>query len=503
MRAAHVTLCLAIGLAGLAHAQAPRTAPTGFDHVVHERNLFVKGQEALGCERCHSEQKGKLVDKPGHAACFGACHGTPPAAPKRGTKVTFGDRVSVCSACHAESLQGMTFTGKLAVAYPPYGLDPDFNISFGHKQHAPVACTQCHDMRPKKTPRPAHDRCASCHDGTGAEGHGPAMQQCLACHPRAVGKPTPPQLAAVIDSVTATFSHSKHATRSPAGKDCSTCHAGISGSDDTQLPRPTMQSCGSSTCHDGKAAFATTDACTRCHDKAPSRYEVHRPSARFLHTGVHAPVVTERPCGACHALGSRGDTLVASHAACVQCHADDFAARKPEKCGACHNATEPWRHLVADRSPPERSELGVMLDHDKHPQECARCHSLRTAASELRPPRGHAACTGPACHAARSGPPPTLETCAGCHRAGLAAARESARLDAPWSVRAAFDHRTHTGGADGCRACHTNVTGTDLVKLATPAKATCIPCHDAGKTAFKVTGTTCGRCHATASKGTR
>jgi hypothetical protein len=261
-----------------------------------------------------------------------------------------------------------------------------------------------------------------------------------------------------------------------------------------------MQSCGVSTCHDGKGAFATTAAaCTRCHDRPAERYEVYRTSSRFLHAGSHAGIVAERPCSSCHALGTRGDTLIANHEACTQCHAGDFAKRKPEKCGACHNASEPWRHLVADRSPPDRTEFGVMLDHDKHPQECVRCHTLRTSASQLRPPRGHAACTGTGCHAAKSGPPPTLEQCASCHRNDLAEARESARLAAPWSVRATFDHATHLADPDGkaveCRACHTKLSGTDLVTLATPPKSTCLPCHDRGKVAFSVTGTTCKRCH--------
>jgi hypothetical protein len=141
-----------------------------------------------------------------------------------------------------------------------------------------------------------------------------------------------------------------------------------------------------------------------------------------------------------------------------------------------------------------------MLDHDKHPQDCVRCHSLRTPASELRPPRGHAACTGEAgCHAAKTGPTPTLETCSGCHRNALAAARTKARLAAPWSVRATFDHEPHRKGGDGkplpCRDCHTTLSGSDLVSLPTPPKATCLPCHDAGKGAFSMTGTTCGRCH--------
>lgn len=505
MRAALVIMSVLAPLVARAD-DLPRTTPYGFDHLLHQRNIDVKGMEPLACMRCHVEQKGTgaLVGKPGHGACFGACHDKPPVAPKRGSKLAYGDRVKVCTSCHSPAADGAPYTGKLPVAYPPYGLDPDFNIVLGHKQHGTIACTHCHDMREKPVPRAAHDRCSACHDGSGAAGRGPAMTKCLGCHPQAVGKPEPPQLAVVHDTVSATFSHTKHGARSAAGKDCTTCHAAIKDTDDTQLPRPTMQSCGVSACHDGKAGFAATGPCTRCHTEAPPRYEVFRTNNRFLHSGDHAGVVAERPCSACHALSRGGNPTTAGHDACVQCHAADFARRKPEKCSACHNASEPWRHLVADRPLPDRTEFGVMLDHDKHPQDCARCHTLRTSARDLRPPRGHVACTGDACHAAGRGPVPTLDTCSGCHRAALVDAREQARLNAPWSVRASFQHATHTRAPDGaelaCRACHTKLSGNDLVALATPAKATCLPCHDTGKTAFSLTGTTCSRCHPSANK---
>jgi c(7)-type cytochrome triheme protein len=499
MRALALAVAIVIAAAAVARADELRTTPTGFDHTFHDRNLIVKNIGSLPCARCHVEQKGKLVGKPGHSACFGACHGAPPTAPARGGKLQFGDRAKVCMNCHAEATQAVPYPGRLTVSYPPYGTDPDFNISFGHKQHGAVACTQCHDMRAGAKPaRATHSRCAGCHDGTSQPGRGPAMSKCGGCHPQAIGKPQPPELASVRDTVTATFSHAAHAARNAAGKDCLQCHKAIQATDDTELPRPTTQTCAVGACHDGKAAFATTASCTRCHDKVPDRFEVERPTSRFLHVGFHADVVAKRPCGACHPLGPRGDTLVASHSACVECHASDFASRKPVICGACHNATEPWRPLVADRGPADTTEFGATLDHAKHTQDCARCHTLRTQSAQLRPPRGHAACTGAGCHVADKGPAPTLATCDGCHHAGLATARQASRLHAPWSVRAAFNHATHAA-SDGkpvaCTSCHTMLGGPDLVALPTPAKSTCAPCHDAGKVAFKLTGTTCGRCH--------
>jgi c(7)-type cytochrome triheme protein len=249
--------------AGVAAADAPRATAIGFDHIFHDRNLVVKGGDALPCGRCHTEKQGKLVGKPTHASCFGACHGAAPTAPKKGSKIALGDRAKICTSCHAEAALAKPYPGKLAVFYPPYSIDPDFNITLGHKQHAATACVDCHDMRTGAGKPAAHQRCAGCHDGSRAKG--PAMSACASCHPRAVGKPQPPELAAVRDTVTAVFSHAKHAARGATGKDCATCHAGVRATNDTELPRPTVKDCAS--CHDGKSAFATSTACTRCHDK--------------------------------------------------------------------------------------------------------------------------------------------------------------------------------------------------------------------------------------------
>lgn len=471
----------------------------GFDHIVHERDLDVKGVGGLPCARCHTEKKGKLVGKPGHAACFGECHGPAPRPPRRGTKPVLGDRAKLCTSCHRAALLEKPYTGKLPAWYPPYTEEQDFNISFGHQQHAPIACAQCHDMRGRPAKQAPHQRCLGCHDGSGAQGRGHAMTSCASCHPRAVGTPQPPELAVVRDSVSATFSHTRHAARGAAGKDCGTCHAPIRGTNDIQLPRPTQAECATAGCHDGKAAFATTTACTRCHDQAPDRFEVHRPTARFSHAGVHEGAVASRTCNACHPLSARGEVMIAGHAACAECHEKDFGERRPVICGACHNATEPWRKLVADRALPERTEFGAMLDHGKHQMACTTCHQLRIASSQLRTPRGHASCIGQGCHENRTGPAPRFETCDGCHRIGLAAERERARESAPWSVRRAFDHRTHEKTPDrkdlACSACHVDVSGK-LLEMATPTKAACLPCHDDGKGAFKLTGTTCTRCHA-------
>lgn len=472
-------------VAGIARADGPRTTAIGFDHTVHARNVDVSGATPIACTRCHEQKAGRLVGRPNHAACFGTCHGP---APKTARATLEPDRLKLCTNCHAEASLVPPYAS-LAVPYPPYKIDRDFNLLLGHKEHRDTPCTQCHDPV-KKTVSAPHARCAGCHDGVKKF----AMTACASCHPPAVGRPQPPELKSVQNTVTAIFSHASHAARGGGGRDCTTCHAKVlaAGENDSELPRPTADDCAH--CHDGKQAFGVTASCTKCHAAPADKFDVIRPEARFRHDAVHAELVAKKPCTACHVLDPKtGETAITGHAACTECHADDFGLRKPKKCGACHSATEPWRHLRADRPLPDATEFGASLDHGKHTGACTSCHSLHTPATQLRTPRGHAACIGSGCHAATGGPAPQLANCAACHRLGLAAERLAKRIADPWTVRLAFDHAPHAKQGVVCTGCHTALTG-QLLELATPAKATCAPCHD-GTRSFKLTGTTCRRCH--------
>jgi c(7)-type cytochrome triheme protein len=471
MRAFALLVAL-VALAGIGDAD-------GFDHARHDR---AAGADKIACAQCHELDKtGRLAGKPGHAMCFGACHGAPPKSPAIGTRLVLDDdRRAVCASCHADPVLAAPFTGRMPIANGP---TRDFDVAFGHKRHASTACAQCHDVSSGAARPQPHARCVGCHDGAKA----PPMTACSGCH-LVAATPKPSSLGAI-------FSHPRHAGRSQAGRECATCHAAIALDDAVAPARPTVAECAR--CHDGTQAFATTVACTRCHAAPTERFEVARPEARFSHAGPHAQLVAAKPCSACHALAKNGDALAPGHTACVDvgCHATDFGAREPTKCGACHLATEPWRHLRADRPPPDATEFGATLDHAKHPGDCARCHALRTKAAELQMPRGHAACAGVACHSPAStsgGPAPRLDDCAGCHALGRAVARVAERAADPWSVRPAFSHASHQLGA--CTSCHADLTGADVVKLAVPTKPTCAPCHD-GAAAFSLTGTTCRKCH--------
>lgn len=492
-----VLVMIAITVAS-AHTAADDTVPQGFDHNLHERDWNTAGNEKpIPCTRCHAIQNGVLVGRPDHGACFGACHGTAPAKGARGQKPVIAEsQARTCGNCHAPAALQRPFDKKLPVAYPPYA-PSDFALAVNHKSHATLACAACH-VATKTAP---HRRCLGCHDGSGAPGKGAAMTSCQPCHTPGSGTPLPPRLAEPVNTVTASFSHQKHAARGGKGAQCTTCHAAILGTNDNILPRTQAASCAISGCHDGAPVFAITASCTRCHTTAPAKYEQQVRDVRFSHA-THQD--TGLACTGCHPISAGREVVTSGHGPCVTCHAEDFTKRDPRYCSACHNSAEPWRKLIADRAPAQRTEFGATLDHtrDAHKRECKTCHSIATEGSQLRPPRGHRACTGSGCHAEASGPEPRLASCGGCHRLSLQATRTTQRVGAKWSVRATFTHASHTRAKDGnelaCTSCHVEL-GSSVASMPTPPKSACIPCHD-GATAFKLTGTGCTRCHPAAKQ---
>ncbi|MBX3157269.1 MAG: hypothetical protein KF773_14935 [Deltaproteobacteria bacterium] len=499
MRAAVVVLLIAGCSAARADETAPVVGPRGFDHTLHARDVDVATLPEIPCAQCHAATKaGVLGARPGHATCFGACHGAMPAA-KEAHPIA-PERMRVCSACHAETTLVAGATARPTVAYPPYKQDLDFALQIGHRTHGAIACVACHD---KAQPAAPHRRCIGCHDGASAD-RGFAMADCKRCHQRGSGSPLPVALRSgskIQIFVTSAFSHARHAGRSAAGRACATCHAEILETDDRVLPRPTAKSCGVGGCHDGAATFGITASCTKCHKDVPAKkYDVYRHDRPYTHAGHDRVWLPWNPaCSTCHELLGSGEILVRGHGACATCHEDDFGEREPRTCSSCHNGNEPWRALVPDRQPRDRTEFGAQLDHGKHGAECAACHALATAGSQLRPPRGHRACTGTACHAKASGPPPHLDACSDCHVRDLAARRDAERRAAPWSVRAAFPHALHARtklGELACRTCHDDLRSPSILTLETPSKARCSTCHDGRPgNPFKLTGTTCSRCH--------
>lgn len=466
-----------------------RTAPLGFDHVKHDRQVDTAGAEPIACRACHDlTDDGRPRGRPGHGACFGACHG---AAPGRGRPLTVPDaQVPLCGRCHAGAALAARVAGAstpLAVAYPPFAFDRDWSLTLSHQTHA-GDCAGCH----RGSAAPPHTRCLGCHRPRAAAGAPPPITACTTCHAAVYGPAAGPSLVGG-DLRLRGFDHARHRAAAPRAA-CTSCHGAITATASIALPTPTTATCATAGCHDGAAAFATTVACTRCHTRAAgASYRAPRPTARYDHRS-HAG---RQPaaCETCHQLDPRGEARAPDHAACAACHADDFARAAPRICGACHVATEPWRHLRADRPPAATTEFGARLSHAAHAAPCATCH-VAAPTGELAMVRGHAGCAG-ACHGVAAGPAPHLTDCTGCHALGLARDRDADRRAAAWSVRARFRHAPHLRGPDppACTACHGGLDrATSVAAVPAPRKPACAPCHD-GAIAFKLTGTGCVRCH--------
>jgi c(7)-type cytochrome triheme protein len=487
----------------------------GFDHVAHDARVTARAAKPPPCGRCHTTGAGgRLVGAPGHAACFGDCHGPPPPRAVAAAKV--------CRACHrpADLARGARARG--AVDFPPYSRDPDFALTMSHAAHGRVAraCSACHGAPPEprradaaRARRAPHARCAACHDRKPAPG-GVTMAACGTCH--AATKPTPgaaraPRRTAGAYPVRSTFSHRRHQARGAGA--CRTCHAGVVAATGLDVPTPDKQHCRS--CHDGKRAFSMIEpSCRRCHGPPQRETPVPlRPRARFSHR-AHQEARPNLGCRSCHALDRAGApiTILRGHAPCSSsgCHQDDFADPSPITCSVCHVRSEPWRSQHADPTPADVTEFGAVFSHRKHlaaaPKQrapCARCH--RPARDgRFRPRPGHTACDGEACHGpTRGGAKPALDECKGCHQLGLVAARAAAQSSRPWSVRERFTHAPHAvepGDRDRpvpCTDCHAGAASSErLADMPSPRKQSCARCHD-GRAAFKLTGHTCSRCHTT------
>lgn len=496
-KAALVALALSIAALAGAAPDGAREPATGFGHLEHAAKVEVTGAE-LGCADCHpSGARGR----PGHAACFGACHGDPPPKGRAGRHAVAelsDERRALCVTCHAPA--GLA---RGAVDYPPYEHDPDFTLVLDHAAHAevPRGCRDCHGADPERPRRRAadpHQRCARCHAGGDPA---PSMAQCEGCHEKAISPIRRPVSEPGPLPVADTFSHRRHLGRTRGA--CLPCHAEAAAATGERVPSPKKDACR--TCHDGERAFSMIDAqCRRCHQTPAKLAPRSRPDlegAHFSHRR-HDTGTDESDCKACHALDAGGRPRpLTDHRACghAGCHADDFARLGAPLCSACHVGDEPWRRLHVDRRPPPATEFGARFDHAVHrADDCRRCHLASTGQRDHELPANHAACSGTGCH--DRGAAPALDRCTACHRPGLVAERERTRRSAPWSVRARFDHRAHaldprTGAELACTACHDGAAAASgMAAMPTPPKKSCAPCHD-GDIAFKMTGHGCARCH--------
>jgi c(7)-type cytochrome triheme protein len=435
------------GAGGLAAAQ-PAGGPTGHDHAAHAQQVALAGAAAVPCERCHvMDRRGRVSRRPGHEACFGACHGPRPRPPgpqragQAGPLSQPGDaRRAVCLVCHVAEALDRPALGRRAFAVPPGPLSsPEHAVRLSHAVHDAASlphggCRACHatgDARPAGRPgKPgaaapgqgaatgpdAHARCTRCHapavpgaapatDGAAPAGGetGPlSMHACTHCHVAAVAGALRPHLAP--GPYRASFSHGRHQARGL--DDCRGCHAGVLAAPGNELPAPRTEDC--SGCHDGAQAFSVVGPhCRRCHTER-GRARASRPlrGPGYSHR-AHEARGAALPCARCHQLDARGVPLppAPDHAPCSDagCHREAFMARTPTICGACHVGTEPWLRLYFEPRPRPDTEFGARFSHRQHRdadiEACARCHRERSALRDMRLPHQHDTCMGAGCHA--------------------------------------------------------------------------------------------------------
>lgn len=514
MRRALLTALLV--LAGTRAASADPIA--GYDHVIHDGYVEVKGIDAPGCEHCHALDRRQQPVQPGHAACFGSsCH----VMPRGGVAPA---PATLCLACHDTARPG-----KGARAHWAGEASRDFGLTFPHDRHGPpshaagrAGCLDCH-VAPsaKAAPAPAkkkpalppgaHDRCVGCHGAAAPAPPAPsapapfAMVECARCHRSIAGRFVAP---AQLDSpygVGAGFSHDAHLARQagPPATRCLACHAQVEATAGAQIPAPSMATCES--CHDGKQAFAALgNRCRNCHVRGTALPAAEPP--RLFDHRQHIAAGAPARCESCHALDATFTPRPVEHAACAdaRCHAGEFRTRTPRICGGCHVGSEPWRPLRADAARREHSEFGAEYSHRTHGARpgpaCAECHTGVRGGLPMRLGRAHASCAGDACHTRSA---PRLADCASCHQLGVLPDRDDRRAASRWSVAARFDHAAHDRDVLDqpvqCLSCHVGVLDARRVaEIPVPRKAVCAGCHD-GVLGFKMTGHACGRCHGHAS----
>jgi hypothetical protein len=515
--AATVATLLLAGRLGGAPPRDLGGSPLGFDHIFHEGKVRASGAPEPACRDCHAvDARGRLGRRPGHAACFGACHGAPPKRPGRARLTLTEARRVLCVRCHAPAALALLERGVPARLGPEViSVDPDYTVALSHRAHdatsaAQLGCETCHEVPGAERARPprAHERCVPCHDGTGTP-PAPPMSSCETCHRPTFGPAGGPALAPGDFPVTSKFSHRSHLGQAHLGRGarqserCLPCHTAVAKSADDHLPTPSMATC--QTCHDGARAFsALGTACRRCH-QAPARPIRHAVGERrgFAHA-LHARAGDDAgaDCIACHGPDGRATP---DHAACAtaSCHAGDFAVREPVTCSVCHIGREPWRPLHIDPTPRAATEFGARFSHRDHrlrsEKACTDCHAATDASRTVVV--GHDACATASCHGAAPAPSPPMVDCGACHVPDLVAGRRRQSESAPWSVRRRFRHDRHAhepGASDhpvSCTECHTDVDGAaSVAELGRPAKARCARCHD-GAAAFKMTGHACHLCH--------
>lgn len=158
-----------------ASSQRPRSKP----RVDYTRFSHVTEQHRAACSSCHTfpsknwkqARKGDdafpdVTEYPEHQACL-SCHRQQFFARERPVP-------RICSNCHVKATPDDTSR----YPFQTRELISEFRVGFPHDKHADTACTDCHQMQPKRPM--THANCFICHN---QESELPPLPpNCDACH---------------------------------------------------------------------------------------------------------------------------------------------------------------------------------------------------------------------------------------------------------------------------------------------------------------------------------
>jgi hypothetical protein len=500
-----------------------------------------KGSALLNCQGCHTEIAREISAGNGLHSVFA--------------------KTKECANCHSEH-NGEEFQ---LIHWIPSKENFDHNQTGYPLQgkHAGIACSQCHTaahinraIRPLirmkdlgQTFLGLSPECTSCHQDPH---RGQLGQNCLQCHN-------------FVDWKAATkFDHNK--TRYPLTGlhlqvACEKCHTAEKPGGEARFAGLPFAKCGD--CHADPHHGAFPQSCETCHTtsgwkKIPASQQFDHSKTRYPLLGKHAEV----DCLQCH--GSGNFKRPVAFAKCSDCHTPDphrgQFAKRPDKgeCSACHTV-DGWKpslfgvkEHVLTAYPLEAKHASVACDkchvpmgadtkyevafarcmdchrdaHDgqfapaPYNNRCEQCHTLRgfrpstyTIAFHQKtrfPLAGaHLAVTCSECHRAAEGSAPSTPApyhfkdlrCTGCHQDPHHG-----------EFNRQMAERRIDGTPQGCEACHTVKSWTDLPSfdhskgsfplVGAHLKVQCEECHKpevaGGKlteATFKLAPTACSGCH--------
>lgn len=364
--------------------------------------------------------------------------------------------------------------------------------------HAPCSSNRCHAAEwTRFDPRAGSSFCKTCHTGfTGG---------------RATLIYPPYRQGGQSEFTVPLFGHKEHLDR---GLSCEGCHRGIAGpaTSVAGAPELTHTTCGSPTCHGGRASPPMAD-CQSCHEVKTGGIEAFAALRRarqspfqvaqtFSHEKHRGRGAEGSDCTGCHArmrVGPGEAPARPEMVTCERCHDGKKAfSALGTQCRRCHTtesamaASIPAGHAQAVGKSPSfnhraHAAKGVQLT-------CSSCHATNPKGELSFPaPKEHQPCA--TCHSAEYRKAGST-FCATCHE----------RHD-PWSpaplrktiqhtheFKVILSHKDHA--ATDCSVCHLKQAGRQGAAaepgLLAPKHALCAGCHESAK---KPPMTECASCH--------